>query len=632
MKSPSFPGLLLLAVIAASCAAAPCSLAATSATTSGWQAFTPAADSTKILRNHIQGLAYEIEELLPASHLPSWVRESCSTIYWRLDWAEVTDADGRPKFAQLDREIFAGYRALGFKLAFRIMVNNQSTDARYVTPRAVIERYRIPTVVLPSRRAGEQVCTVFWSPEFLAAHEELMREFGAWFDGQPWAAQAELGTIGEWGEMHLGRWGAASLAAHGWGPTTFFRTVTAFMEQMERHLPRTTKAFCWAPIFNIDPDPAYAHLLRHALERGWWLRSDGLDAGGPPPMVRLAYNLHRARLGLIGEGSLRQGATADDLAAWFQRNVDGGVAQLNPMGTKRLCARHPEVARKYAAQLGPRLTIARTLARLAAPLHGRPPRLLLDVTMRQAGNVPHFRPALLRVQLRTGESGWFERELIPAQPFAALLPGQASHERVVCELPGAPPAGAPLTLHLALVDPAHGPLDLPHSAQAPDGWLPVGELSPTLTAAADCVKLAFDFQRDRVEPAEGVTLAKTDLGVRFHGDKRGLAYFVRAAAPLPTRPVALYLVHSRYRATSIAPVHGSLLSWLDGRGANGELTTFVALPAYDGRGAWQEGTITHRPRANDRTLRVLFLGKGADKAEVEIAQWCVEEISFPPVP
>jgi len=85
MKSPSLPGFLLLAVVAASVAAAPRSLAAPSATAASWQTFTPAADSTKILRNHIQGLAYEIEELLPASPLPAWVRESCSTIYWRPD-------------------------------------------------------------------------------------------------------------------------------------------------------------------------------------------------------------------------------------------------------------------------------------------------------------------------------------------------------------------------------------------------------------------------------------------------------------------------------------------------------------------------------------------------------------------
>lgn len=216
----------------------------------------------------------------------------------------MTDAAGRPKFAQLDREIFAGYRAFGFKLEFRIMVNNQSTDARYVTPRTVIEHYRIPTVMLPSRRAGEQVCAVFWSPEFLAAHEELMREFGAWFDGHPWAAQAELGTIGEWGEMHLGRWGAASLAAHGWGPTTFFRTVTAFMNQMERHLPRTTKAFCWAPIFNIDPDPAYDG-------QGAW--QEGTITHRPRP------NDRTLRVLFLGKGA----ESADvELSQWCVEEID----------------------------------------------------------------------------------------------------------------------------------------------------------------------------------------------------------------------------------------------------------------------------------------------------------------------
>jgi hypothetical protein len=617
--TPVIAGLGLLLALFSALHAAP----------DGWQTLTPEVDRAKILHNGAQGIAYEIEELLPADHLPEWVRRSCSVIYWRLDWAEVCDEAGRPKFEQLDREIFAGYRARGFKLAFRIMATNQSTKARYVIPRATIERFKIPTITRATRFIPDQVCGIFWSPEFIAAHDELMAAFGQWFDGQPWAAQAELGTIGEWGEMHLGSWGTTTLAAHGWNSTTYYKTVSAYMDQMERHLPRSTKAFCWAPIFNVDPDPAYAHLLRRALDRGWWLRSDGLDDKGPAPFVRLAYEPYRDRLALIGEGSSRGARTATDLAQWFQNNVEGGVALLNPMGPKRLCALYPEVAEHYATLLGPRLTLAAARLKLAAPLHQQPARLLLDLAFRQDGNTPHFRPALLRVQLRSGDTVWCEREIIPATPFAAIGPGVTAHERAIIELPGEPPANAPLTMHVALVDLDHGPLQLPHPGQTADGWLSLGELQPALADASADIKLLFDFARDGFSPMPNVSTNTTDDGLHFEAKNTSEAVFVTSPRVIPVKPDAIYQSHARFRVSLVKPAHSTLFHWLDFRGDNDQLTTFLASPAYDSAGAWQTGTITHRPRANDRSLRALFLGKGVNTLTADIATWLVEEIIFP---
>jgi len=595
-----------------------------------WQTLTPPPDNRKILRNGPQGIAYEIEELLPADHLPEWVERACSVIYWRLDWAEVCDADGRPRFAELDREIFEGYRKRGFKLAFRIMATNQSTSARDVVPRAVIERFGIPTIERPTRHGAGQRAVIWWSPQFIAAHEELIAAFGRWFDGQPWAAQAELGSIGEWGEMHLGGWGATTLAAHGWDNTTFYRTVTACMDQFERHLPRTPRAFCWAPIFHAEPDPDFAHLLQRALRRGWWLRSDGLDNDGPAPFVLLAHAPHARQLALIGEGSARGAETADDLARWFQHNVGGGVSLLNPMGTKRLCARYPEVAEHYATRLGPRLAVARADVQLAAPRHGRPPRLLLQLVFRQDGNAPLFQADSLRIRLRSEAGILLTHAFLPEHPLAALAPGESCRTRLVLELRHRQPADAPLELQLQLLDQARHPLELPHPGQTADGWLPLGLIDARLVDASSAIRLLYSADRDGVQSPAGLAVEATPDGVHFASTGPVTeSVLIASSAPLPVRPDALYLAHARYRATALGPAHAAFFHWLDFRGEDDHLTTFLSSPAYDGAGSWQSGTITHRPRPNDRTLRALFLGKNVRAIDADAAGWIIEEILFP---
>jgi hypothetical protein len=606
-----------------------------------WQTHALTVDSQKLLRNRDHGIEYMIEDLIPVDRLPEWVAQSCSTIYFRLDWAELCDERGEPDFDKLDQDYFDGYRKAGFKLSFRVMLNNQSTTARFVVPEAVIRRFDIPTQTMMGRRGTEQEVVVFWSDACIEAYDQFMAAFGAWFDGKPWAGQVELGTIGEWGEMHLGgRWTHDLLERHGFGPETFYRTAARYMRIVERHCPRSTKAFCWAPIFNADPMPAYEHFLDNALRRGWWLRSDGLsDNDGAQPMVDRAYGRVRDHLALIGEGGPRQ-RDDEGLRRFYQRNVDDGVAVINPLGSARvLSEEHPRIAREFASRFGARLAVE-SVATLVVPARDpMPSRLLLEVRLLQAGNVPSFRPVLIRASLAQGERVVHEQLVVPATPVFQIAPGGRSRELVVIPLSGIEPGTHDdVSIRLTLIDEEDDrPIDLPHPHQQPDGSIRINGVKLDPTTGQEVV-VRYLASRDGVEGAPAVNASIDGATVHLQGDRGNEAFFVQQPATTPIHQDTLYLCHGRFRIRSMTPDHGHVFHWLNVRTESDELSGFQAGPAYDGLtaagewGAWQSSTIVYRPQPGDATLRLMLLGKQVNVIDAQIDHWSIEEVRLQALP
>src|SRR5208337_1417130 len=143
---------------------------------------------------------------------------------------------------------------------------------------------------------------VFWDPKYVSEHEKLIIALGKYSDSHPGTVDfVDLGGMGDWGEMHLSRWKTEELVSHGFSLKVYLQSVLSMMEQMDRYLPATRKAFCVAPIGMEGLEPVFSQLVERAVRHGWWLRTDGFSIEGPAPYVKPYFEKHWQRTGIILE-------------------------------------------------------------------------------------------------------------------------------------------------------------------------------------------------------------------------------------------------------------------------------------------------------------------------------------------
>jgi len=588
--------------------------------------------SDRVLRNPDCGLAF-MSGLSPVAGVPAWVLDNCSTAYFRLDWASVVDARGKPDFRALDRKFFRGYREKGLKLSFRIMAANPHSNFREVTPRAIL-RLGIPTVVHTSAYGKEQVDPVFWNGKYIDAYRVLIRALGEYMDGQPWAGQVDLGGMGEWGEMHLSRWTEKQLRENGYTPERYLMAVTAMMDEMDRALPRTRRAFCVAPILMPEPDPLFAALVDRAVRRGWWLRSDGCSTEGPPPYVRPYITEHWTRAGILCEpsGGVNRAYYGEKVAArdYLEANLKWHPSVLNLMGMwdiETFTADDRKACEEAARRVGYRLRVESAKLPVTA---GR--RAVFSVEFGNAGVAPFFGTAVVDAGLFIAPgkplvSGTF----IPGPPLAKLMPGGRQVQLFVLDLPAGTGAGK-AEVRVRVRDLARGPLQLGNEGAGPDGWVMLGETKVDPATASG--QPAWDLLSVPVWAAKGVTVAQDAGGVlRVEGINDGDWNMAGALAETKVKPGAMYIMTARVRAWPVAGASGSLYLKFGSNDAKGGWSGNFNTPKYDFAvpGTWQELKVEWRPGPADATFMVAVEKGTTEKAGVkaEFGEWKVEEIPLP---
>ena len=177
----------------------------------------------------------------------------------------------------------------------------------------------VPSVTHTGVYLPEQIDPVFWDDHYLAIQERFIAALGKYLDGKPGLEFIDIGSIGEWGEMHLSRWTPAELARTGF---TEEKYIAAYSPHHRCLLPN---AFPHTRVFlNVG---GYATINDYATIRGLHFRQDGLTPSGPSANVGELYYKPYARRGTICNYEFCDGYASMLGKGWgVKETVDKGLS------------------------------------------------------------------------------------------------------------------------------------------------------------------------------------------------------------------------------------------------------------------------------------------------------------------
>src|SRR5579862_2435867 len=216
-----FTGILLVGLTASRVAAQETAAGATVSAAIPTQEFTP-KPSQEALVNPGMGL-YLFGTLNPADMPPdAWYAGLINIGYFRDDWSKLEpQTEGQYRFADYFEPIFDLWVKRWHKrVAFRFMAANMHSQQKYVTPKWVFDQ-GVPGVTHKGIYVPEQIDPVFWDERYLAIQEKFISDLGRYLDGRPGLEFIDIGSIGEWGEMHLARWTPELLLQTGFTKTRY---------------------------------------------------------------------------------------------------------------------------------------------------------------------------------------------------------------------------------------------------------------------------------------------------------------------------------------------------------------------------------------------------------------------------
>jgi hypothetical protein len=207
---------------------------------------------------------------LPEDH---WLLELADIAYRRVEWADVNPEPGVYAFDEVFGPLFDEWVAKrGRRVAFRVMCQSMHSSKEYVTPKWVFDA-GVPGVKHKALRGQIQTDPVFWHPLYLELQGEFVAALGKYLDGRPGLEFVDIGSIGEWGEMHLARWTPEQLAETGHSRTAY---VTAYRRMIDAH----ARAFPTTTVFLNVGGQSNQTINDYAAIRGIHFRQDGLKPGG----------------------------------------------------------------------------------------------------------------------------------------------------------------------------------------------------------------------------------------------------------------------------------------------------------------------------------------------------------------
>lgn len=209
-----------------------------------------------------------------------------SCVYFRLPWCLIEPQEGKFRWDVID-SYARPWIAAGKQIGIRITC----CEARYpfATPEWVKNAgakgwfFRQSKMHEIFGRDPSEGSPELWEPDygdpvFLAKLENLLRAMSRRYDGKPYVAFIDIGSVGMYGEGHTRAY-EPELLKQGRDPELAFHR---HYELFKKHFPRTT-VLCiddqagggWNP----HPDPA---LMRHARELGFGFRDDSILVDLPP--------------------------------------------------------------------------------------------------------------------------------------------------------------------------------------------------------------------------------------------------------------------------------------------------------------------------------------------------------------
>lgn len=389
-----------------------------------------------------------------------WFMSLCDIAYYRLDWSEVNPEPDVYRFDEYFGPRFDTWvRTHGKRVAFRVMCQNMHSASDYVTPKWVFDR-GVPGVPHRALRGQMQTDPAFWDERYLAQHLPFIKALGQYLDGRDGLEFVDIGSIGEWGEMHLARWTAAQFEATGY-------THSRYVQAYRRVIDAFAAAFPHSRVFLNIGGPENHTINDYAAVRGVHFRQDGLGPQGASYHCEEWLYPPYARRGVLCNLEFHSGYTEMakkgwDVAATLDKALSSPVSYLNTnlfggAGYRQA----PEEVRQLLTAAGRRCGYRFVLARLEHPAtlrvaDSRPTRVLLQSTWRNDGIAPCYASYALDWSLLDGAGNEVIAErLFPATPTTQWWPGEEQTIDLHLRLPANLAAGE-YRLAVAMADPETG--------------------------------------------------------------------------------------------------------------------------------------------------------------------------------
>ena len=124
-------------------------------------------------------------------------------VYANLRWADLEPSPGQYAFDAFETaNHFDQWRAEGKRLILRFVMDLPGQKKHMDIPKWLYDQtgrdgkyYKVPY--------GSGYCPNYENPELIDAHRRVIEALGARYDGDPFVAYVELGSLGHWGEWHV---------------------------------------------------------------------------------------------------------------------------------------------------------------------------------------------------------------------------------------------------------------------------------------------------------------------------------------------------------------------------------------------------------------------------------------------
>ncbi len=390
---------------------------------------------------------------------PSPREQPFTLVYANLRWADFEPEPGVYDFDAFEEaNHFDNWRAEGKRLILRFVMDLPGEKKHMDIPQWLYDltggdgkTYKVSY--------GRGYCPNYANAELIAAHARAIRALGERYDGDPFLAFVELGSLGHWGEWHVHE-------KAGTMPDEAVRDqyAQAYLDSFHHAKLMMRRPFRFAErnglgLFNdMAGDPEATETWLNWIARGGEYDETGEDAlkampdawktapiGGERAMALTAEEL----LGDNLEGTLS--LLAESHASWIGPGSFVDVKQGGPL--------QPALDRLNRS-IGYRLCVS------SAKLTVSDGRAFLSLTWENDGDAPFYfdwKP-VIRVSNKTGGSDIFDMGI----RLVDILPGA----RITMETDIGTPAPGAYDVEIAVLDPVIGKPGIALAMDVPqvDGW------------------------------------------------------------------------------------------------------------------------------------------------------------------
>lgn len=558
---------------------------------------TPAL-TDEVLLNPRMGLYLQYPPLTAKPE--DWFMKIAGVAYYRMDWSDLNPEEGVYKFDEFFGPRFNFWVAQNHKrVAFRVMCQSMHSAADYVTPKWVFDK-GVPGVQHTALRGQTQTDPVFWDERYLEVQCEFIRKLGEYLDGREGLEFVDIGSIGEWGEMHLARWTPQQLAETGF-------SHTRYVQAYRRIIDAFVKAFPHTQVFLNVGGQGNQTINDYAALRGVHFRQDGLNPAGASYDVGNWLYKPYSRRGVVCNFEFHSGLDAMkakgwDLQATLDKALEAPLSYLNTnLGNYYTL---PEEARQKltetARRIGYRFVMTKLEHNALIRLDGEhTARLLVSSTWRNDGVAPCYDSYALEWRLEGAKGQAVASELtFPKVPTTQWWPGEEVSESVLLRLPGTTPPGE-YQLKVSMVNPESGLRILLGIAGRDEAdWYALGAVQG-VTAPATSGKMYEEGFEGEVKPwgtCEGIAATVGDT--QAHSGQHALLVtgscqkawnYTSFRTPVELQPGSRYRLSAWMLVESMEPANYAPYLKLGVNNQEGKWLTNFNSGTYDLRqmGTWQ---------------------------------------------